>query len=330
MIRSSMSTAAMLSTKTLALLVGLAPMPVAANTLDVVATIKPIHSLVAAVMEGVGQPRLLIDGAGSPHTFTLKPSDAKALNGARVVFRVSESLEPFTVRLARSLPKTVQLVTLEAVPGLTLYDLRTGAAFESHTHASKGGAHTHGHSHAPAKGKAAPAGTDGHIWLDPDNAKRIARHVAETLASVAPAHADRLHANARALEGKLDALAPEIEQRLASAKGKPYVVFHDAYQYFEQRFGLGPVGSVTVSPDVSPSVRRLADLRAKIRELGAACVFAEPQFEPKIVETVVEGTAVRRGVLDPLGAAIPAGPEHYFLLLRALASSLQTCLDKPA
>ncbi len=327
---ASFKTAARTATLTLMALLGLAPCRLAANTLDVVATIKPIHSLVAAVMEGVGQPRLLIDGAGSPHTFTLKPSDAKALNAARVVFRVSESLEPFTARLARSLPKSVQLVTLEAVPGLTLYDLRTGAAFERHTHASKGGAHTHGHSHAPAKGKAAPVGTDGHIWLDPDNAKRIARHVAETLASVAPSHADRFHANTRALEAKLDALAPEIERRLASAKGKPYVVFHDAYQYFEQRFGLGPVGSVTVSPDVSPSARRLADLRAKIRELKANCVFSEPQFEPKIVETVVEGTAVRRGVLDPLGAAIPAGPEHYFLLLRALASSLQTCLDKPA
>lgn len=330
MIRSSRSRAALLSATISALLLGSAPTPVAADTLDVVATIKPIHSLVAAVMEGVGHPRLLIDGAGSPHTFTLKPSDAKALNGARVVFRVSESLEPFTVRLARSLPKTVLLVTLEAVPGLTLYDLRTGGAFEGHTHSSKGGKHTHAHSHAPAKGKDAAAGTDGHIWLDPDNAKRIARHVAETLAKVAPAHADRFQANARALDAKLDALAPEIEQRLRTAQAKPYVVFHDAYQYFEQRFGLGPVASVTVSPDVSPSVRRLADLRAKIRELGATCVFSEPQFEPKIVETVVEGTSVRRGVLDPLGAAIPAGPEHYFLLLRALAGSLQTCLDKPA
>jgi zinc transport system substrate-binding protein len=312
----------------LAAVLCLLPTRLVAADLDVVVTIKPIHALVAAVMEGVGQPRLLIDGAGSPHTFTLKPSDAKALNGARVVFRVSESLEPFTARLARSLPKSVQLVTLEAAPGLTLHDLRTGAAFESHAHAGKADKHTHGHAHGAAAD--AKGGRDGHIWLDPDNAKVIARHVAETLAGVAPIHAERFRTNALTLVTKLDALTPDIERQLAPVAAKPYVVFHDAYQYFEHRFGLAAVGSVTVSPDVSPSVKRLSELRAKIRQSGAVCVFSEPQFEPRIVETVVEGTAVRRGVLDPLGAAIPAGPDHYFQLLRSLAGNLVACLDKPA
>ena len=326
----STRTATALTASALAALVCLMPTRLAANDLDVVVTIKPIHALVAAVMAGVGQPRLLIEGAGSPHTFTLKPSDAKALNAARVVFRVSESLEPFTARLVRSLPKTVQLVTLEATPGLTLLDLRTGAAFETHAHSTKGGAHAHGPSHAHTPAGDAKGGRDGHIWLDPDNAKVITRHVAETLAAVAPGHAERFRTNARALEGKLDALAPDIERQLAPIAAKPYVVFHDAYQYFEHRFGLAAVGSVTVSPDVSPSVKRLADLRGKIRQSGAICVFSEPQFEPRIVESVVEGTTVRRGVLDPLGAAIPAGPDHYFELLRNLAASLVSCLDKPA
>lgn len=323
---ASFKTAARTATLTLMALLGLAPCRLAANTLDVVATIKPIHSLVAAVMEGVGQPRLLIDGAGSPHTFTLKPSDAKALNAARVVFRVSESLEPFTARLARSLPKSVQLVTLEAVPGLTLYDLRTGAAFERHTHASKGGAHTHGHSHAPAKGKAAPVGTDGHIWLDPDNAKRIARHVAETLASVAPSHSDRFHANARALEAKLDALAPEIERRLASAKGKPYVVFHDAYQYFEKRFSLATIGAISDISARAPSAGRLKEIRDKLAATHAVCVFREPQYDGRVVNTVLEGSTARAGILDPLGASLTLGPDAYQQLLRNLATSLKDCL----
>lgn len=320
-----------ITTRALAFAVALSLMParLVAADLDVVVTIKPIHALVAAVMEGAGQPRLLIDGAGSPHTFTLKPSDAKALNAARVVFRVSESLEPFTAKLARALPKSVQLVTLEAAPGLTLHDLRTGA-FERHSHAGKGGGHAHPHAHETSKARNAASSRDGHIWLDPDNAKVIARHVAETLASMAPAHAERFRSNARALEAKLDALTPDLERQLAAVTAKPYVVFHDAYQYFERRFGLDAVGSVTISPDVSPSVKRLSELRAKIRQSGAVCVFSEPQFEPRIVETVVEGTNVRRGVLDPLGAALPAGPDHYFQLLRSLAGSLASCLDKPA
>lgn len=294
-----------------------------ASELKVVVTIKPVHSLASAVMEGVATPRLLIEGTASPHTFTLKPSDARALNDANFIFRVAESLEPYSRRLARSLPNRVRLVTLADVKGLTLHTLRTGATFEDHDH-GPGHSHSHGHKHKHGSNE-----IDGHIWLDPANARLIASHIAETLAAAAPVHAERLRANAAALSDKLKALEPELEAKLKPLAGKPYLVFHDAYQYLERRFGLAPVGSVTVSPDVPPSAKRLAELRRKIGGLKATCVFAEPQFEPRIVDTIVEGTAARRGVLDPLGAGMEAGAEQYFKLVRGLASDLATCLASP-
>ena len=147
---------------------------------------------------------------------------------------------------------------------------------------------------------------------------------------MAPAHADRLRGNARALGERLDALAVELEAKLKPVADRPYIVFHDAYQYLERRYGLRPVGSVTISPDVSPSAKRLTELRRKIAGLKATCVFAEPQFEPRIVESIVEGTVARRGVLDPLGAATEAGADQYFKLMRSLANDLAACLASPA
>jgi zinc transport system substrate-binding protein len=296
--------------------------PSRAADMQVVVTIKPVHAIAAAVMAGAGPPpRLLVDGAASPHTFTLKPSNAKALNAADVVIRVSETVEPFTVRLVPSLPKSVRLVTLDAIPGLTLHNLRSGAAFEAHAH----GKHGHGHAHGPATDKA--AGRDGHLWLDPGNAKLIASHLAETFAAVTPANSERYRANAAAFAAKVDALVPSLEAKLAPLAGKPYVVFHDAYQYFERRFALGAIGSVTVSPDIPASAKRLVELRTRIRQMQAVCVFAEPQFEPKLVETILEGTGARRGVLDPLGAALPAGPDLYPALLVGLADGLASCIS---
>jgi zinc transport system substrate-binding protein len=295
---------------------------------DVVVTIKPVHSIVASVMDGVGTPRLLIDGAASPHTFTLKPSDAKALNAAAVVFRVSEGLEPFTGRLARSLPKSVRLVTLEDTAGLTLWNLRSGGTFEGHSHGAKDAhGHSHGHSHGEDKGKSE---RDGHIWLDPDNATRLSVHIAEILAGIDPPNGDRYRGNAATFAARINDLMPELDRTLRPLAGQPYLVFHDAYQYLERRFGLAPVGSVTVSPDVPPSAKRLSALRKKIAGLRATCVFAEPQFEPRIIETIVEGSATRRGVLDPLGSGIPAGPGHYAATLRGLAAGLAECLAKPS
>jgi zinc transport system substrate-binding protein len=293
-----------------------------ASDLNVVVTIKPIHSIVAAVMEGVGAPTLLVDGAASPHTFTLKPSDAKALAAARVVFRVSDGLEPFMVKVVRSLPKSVQVVVLEKVQGLTLHTIRSGGTFESHDDGA-GGKHTHSHGHQRDKGD---AGLDGHIWLDPANAALIATHVAVVLGKARPDAALTFKSNADSFVRDLSALTAELSPRLAPLADRPFIVFHDAYQYFEKRFGLEAVGSVTVSPDLAPSVKRLSALRAKISRLKAACVFAEPQFEPRQIATITENTSAKRGVLDPLGASIPAGAAHYPTLLRNMAADFEQCL----
>lgn len=314
-----------------ALVFGLAPGFAEASELKVVATIKPVHSIAAAVMAGAGAPKLLIDGVGSPHTFALKPSDAKLVNDAQVLIRVSEGLEPFTGKLVKSLPAKVRVVTLQETPGLTLLPMREGGPFEAHDHGGdKGHKHGHGHSHgSKSKGKPA-AEMDGHIWLDPDNAKKIASHIAEQLAAVAPAQAETFRKNAAEFGTRLDSLGTELEAKLKPAAGKPYIVFHDAYQYFERRYGLAAAGSVTVSPEVPPSAKRLTDLRKKIGTLKATCVFAEPQFAPKVIDTIVEGTSARRGVLDPLGSSIPAGPDQYPAMMKALASDLGSCLANPS
>ncbi len=298
-----------------------------AADLKVVVTVKPIHSLVAAIMLGVGEPKLLIDGAASSHTYVLKPSDAKLLNGTDLIFQVSEVLEPFMTRIARSLPRSVRVVALQDTPGLKLYPQRSGGTFDEDVHAPAGEARGHDHGHQHGKSRQV---NDGHIWLDPANARLIAGHVAEVLATEAPEHAERFRANFRALADRLDGLAAELERELSPLAGRPYVVFHDAYQYLERRYNLSPVGSVTISPDLMPSAKRLAGLRRKIAGLKATCVFAEPQFEPKLIATVIEGTGARMGRLDPLGAALPAGPGAYEALMRALAADLKACLEEPS
>lgn len=298
----------------------------------VVVTIKPVHSLAAAVMAGVAEPKLLIEGTASPHTFALKPSDAKLINEAQLLVRVSEGLEPFTGKLIKSLPKSVRVATLASTEKLTLLPMREGGPFEAHDHGHGGkGGHKHGHSHGgSSKKKTAEAEMDGHIWLDPQNAKLIADVLAKELSVIAPAHAETFRRNADALTKRLDELDAELAASIKPAVDKPYIVFHDAYQYFERRYGLTPAGSVTVNPDVPPSAKRLSDLRRKIASLKATCVFAEPQFAPKVIDTIVEGTSARRGVLDPLGSAAPAGPEQYFATLRGLAGDLRSCLASPA
>ena len=288
--------------------------------LKVAVTIKPIHALVLQVMDGAGTPTLIVDGTASPHTYALKPSDAKALNDADIVIRVSESLEGFTAKVVRGLPKAVQVVTLEEAPGVVRLKRRTGASFEP-----EGGKHGHDHDH-DAKGKA----MDGHVWLDPKNAKAMVAHIAKTLSAKRPASADLFNANAAKATQRLDALAAELAETLKPVAGKPYVVFHDALQYLEIRYGLTAVGAVTADPETPPSGKRLADLRKKVSTLGATCVFSEPNFETRVVQSIIEGSRARAGVLDPEGALIPSGAGAYDAMMRGLAAGLRNCLALPA
>jgi len=286
------------------------PFAARAETPDVVVTIKPIHSLVSQVMEGAGAPVLLVEGSASPHSFSLKPSQVRAINGAGVFIRVAERLEPFTGKIVRSLPSDVMRVTLIDAPGINLLAQRHTGAFDPH-----------GHTHAHADDDA-----DSHIWLDPENAKVIARYVAEVLGKRYPQHASLFAANAERLVGQIDGLAREIAAELAPLSDKPFVVFHDAYQYFDARFGLDVVGSITISPDVKPSAKRLAELRQRIRDLKAVCVFAEPLYEPRLVAAVIEDTGARPGKLDPEGMGLEPGTGLYFALMRNLAAAIKSCL----
>jgi zinc transport system substrate-binding protein len=288
----------------------------------VVASIKPLHSLVAGVMAGVGEPSLIVKGAASPHTYAMRPADAKALSEADVVFWAGEGLENFLEKPLSALAGKARVVTLMAEPGLRLLPTREGGLWEEsgETHDHGAEAHDeHEHEHGAY---------DGHIWLDPQNAKFIADRAVAVLSESDPANAAGYAANGRKLGARLDTLDGELRGRLDPIRSRPYVVFHDAYHYFEDRYGLNAVGAITVSPDRRPSARRLSEIRAHIRKADAACVFAEPQFEPTLVRTVVEGTGAGTGVLDPEGANLPDGPDLYFNLMRANAEALAACLGR--
>ena len=337
----------------------------AADAPRVVASIKPVHSLVSAVMKGVGTPALMLKGGASPHAYSLRPSDARTLANARVVFWIGEDLEQFLTKPLAALSKKARIVELSEVKGVTLLDVREGGAWEGHDddHEEHGhGKHTHGkakkahghekHEHGHEKhghkkhghakhdhdkhehAKKAKSGGhahahgehDMHLWLDPRNAAAMTKAIVATLSKTDPANAAKYAANGAALEARLKALDGKLARELAPVQKAPFVVFHDAYQYFERRYGLRAVGSITLSPERKPGAKRLTEIRTKVRTTGARCVFSEPQFRPTLVKTVIEGTKARSAELDPLGAAVPAGENAYFTIMTKLSASLRGCL----
>ena len=283
----------------------------------VIASIKPVHSLVSALMEGVGSPGLLVEGAGSPHSYSLKPSQAEELQAADVIFWMGHDLEAFLENSIKNIAKNAKSVSLMDAHDLIKLNFREGGAFEAHAHDDHDDHDDHGHDE-----------TDPHVWLDPANAKALVHEIEEVLTEVDPANASVYDSNAQAMMSKLDNLMAEIDTELQPVKGRGYVVFHDAYQYFENRFGVSAIGSITVSPEVMPGAERITELREKVKSLDATCVFSEPQFEPKLVKTVTENTNAGTGVLDPLGASINDGPDLYFTLIRNMAKSLKDCLSR--
>ena len=301
----------------------------------VVTSIKPIHSLVSAVMVGVGEPSLLVKGAGSPHTYSLKPSQAKQLQEADLVFWMGHDLEAFLENSIESIATNAKSVPLMEAHGLTKLEFREGGAFEDHADHDDHKKDEHGHDDHDDHKKDdhghddhGHAETDPHVWLDPVNAKALVHEIEEALIETDPANAAAYEANAETMMSRLDDLVAEIDTVLEPVKGRGYVVFHDAYQYFETRFGVSAIGSITVSPEVLPGAERVAKLQNKVRDLGATCVFSEPQFEPKLVVTITENTNAGTGVLDPLGTSVNDGPDLYFTLIRNMAASLKNCLLK--
>ncbi|WP_117192706.1 zinc ABC transporter substrate-binding protein ZnuA [Rhizobium terrae] len=298
---------------------------------DVIVSIKPIHSLVASIMKGVGEPKLIVDGAVSPHTFTMKPSNAKALEGANLVFWVGHGMEAFMEKPLEALASKATVVTLEDAPGLEKLPFREGGAFEAHDHGDHH--HDEGENHAGHDDDHDDhdhEGFDTHLWLDPMNAKAMAIEIEKRLVQADPANAAAYQANGAALLKQLDALDGELKATLSPVKDKPFIVFHDAYQYFEHRYDVSVAGSITVSPENMPGAERVGQIHKKVKDLGATCVFAEPQFEPKLIKVVTEGTVARSGTLDPEAATLKAGPNLYFELMRGLAKSMKDCLSKGA
>lgn len=281
-----------------------------------VASIKPVHSLVSAVMEGVGEPVLIVRGGGSEHAHSLRPSDARALEKASVVFRIGEGMETFLNAPLKTLAGGARIVSLDDAPGLIKLNFRDGGLFEEHPDDEDEAHDAHGTHDAH----------DLHIWLDPRNAQAMVAYIAQVLSDADPQNTAHYLANAQVYSERLDNLMVEIEATVGPVRQRPAIVFHDAYQYFENRFEMNVVGSITVSPDVAPGAQRLTEIRDKVRELHAACVFAEPQFQPRLVAVVMEGTQARTGVLDPLGVEIADGPDLYITLMRNLAGSFAACL----
>lgn len=286
----------------------------------VVASVVPVQSIVAAVMGGTGTPELLLQGSMSEHRAVFTPAQIAALGEADLVFIVGHGLESKLAQLSGSeAVNGKRFVELSDAPGVRKLKIRSGGAWEP----------DHDHDHAAADAPAAEGvlAFDPHVWLDPGNAVAMASAAAEALAAADTANAAAYRANASAFAAEIGKADAAIAAELAPVKARPFIVFHDAYQYFEDHYGLAGVGSISDVSAQAPSAERLAEVRDKISAVKAACVFREPQFDDKVVQTVIEGTGAREGVLDPLGAGLTPGPAAYRQLLETLARSLKDCLS---
>ena len=267
----------------------------AAEPPRVVASIGPIHSLVAAVMDGVAEPVALARRGGSPHIAHLRPSEARALAVAEIVFWIGPALETYLARPLASLDGPTVVALIDS-PGLTLHTTRESGDI------------------------------DPHIWLDPINGAAIGHAVAEALAAADPARAAAYRANAAVLGDRLTRLDHDIAALLAPVRDVAFLTFHDAYLYFERRYGLAGIGAVAVRVGQPQSARHVAELRVRIRDASVRCLFIEPEFAPALVDTLIEGMHVTFPALDPLGSAVTPGPEAYATMLRADARTIADCL----
>jgi zinc transport system substrate-binding protein len=288
------------------LLMGLSlPLCVRAAAPVVVASVAPLHSLVAAVMQGVGSPHLLLRGGESPHTFSLRPSDARLLHAAQVLFWIGPALDLPLQRLLPGLEDTDTLAMLD-LPGI-----QTLAARDLDP--------------AHAAGSTGEHAVDPHIWLSPANATAMGDAIAQTLATVDAPNATRYRENAVRLRQRLSVLDRDLKLQLSRVDGG-FVVFHDAYQYLEQRYDLRSSGTVTTHPERSPGAGHLSALRERLAADHVRCLFSEPEYQPRLVEMLTEGMDIRHLVLDPLGAEIPPGPDAYEQMMRTLVDRVSGCL----
>lgn len=292
----------------------------AAEPPRVVVSIKPLHSLVAAVMDGVGAPLLLVRSSADPHSYTLKPSEAQALSAARLVVWAGPGVETFLEKPVASLAKKARVLRLDREKSLKLLKAREGGLWEGEDDDGHGrhGAHKDEHQHGEI---------DGHVWLDPENAAAIVRAAVRELQALDKDNAAKYAANGARTIAALQALDAELKKQLGPVKAKRFIVSHDQLQYFDRRYGLAAAGSISISPDRPPSARRLYEIRTRIQRDKVACVFGEPQVPDSLVKTAVEGTKARTGTIDTDGGAgIPEGKDAYFMMMRNIGKALAGCL----
>lgn len=293
----------MLSRLTLIAMLTTLPSMVLAS--DILTSIKPIQMITYELTAQVSTPDVLVAANTSPHDYALRPSDVKRIRQADLVIWFGPDLEPF---LAKSLSQHSNVLTLSAIPNLALRSYG-----DDHSHAHDG--HDHG-THDP------------HFWLGIEQVKTVAQAIVQRLIDTDPKHSKLYQANLVQFLAKLETTDSKITQKLASIKTKPYYVFHDAYAYFEERYGLNNIGHFTVSPERKPGAKTLISIRRDLANNQAKCVFSEPQFQPAVIETVVRGSQAHIGVLDPLGSSIPVQTGSYFTFLDQLAESFYACLSQ--
>ena len=336
----------------------LAALPARAEPPQVAADIAPVHSLVAQVMAGVGTPELIVRPGASPHGYALRPSEAGALQDADLVVWIGPELTPWLDRSLDTLAPEAARLALLAQDETRTRPFRTGATFAAHDHGAEEDAHGNGHEehghedhesgehesgehedaehghddhahdeeHAHDEDHAHDhTGTDPHAWLDPANGKAWLDVIAAELSRADPGNAGTYLSNAADAKAEIDATVAEIEARLDGMGDLSFVVFHDAYQYFEARFGLSAAGAISLSDATDPSPARIAELREIVAARGIDCAFAEPQFDPGVLEAVFSGTEAEVSVIDPMGTEITPGPDFYPALLRSVADSFARC-----
>ena len=301
--------------------------------IKVVTSIKPIHSLASYLMDGVGKPDLIVDGYASPHGFAMKPSHAKMLQNADLIFWVGEDLESFLEKPLNSIAKKAERIELMEIKGLDKLEFRERNIFEEHEdhghdehkedkhddhkeHGHKEDKHDDHEGHAHGE-------HDPHIWLDPMNAKVILSEMAEHLIENDQKNEAKYKENLKKAHKDLDKLTKKVKSELN--KDFKSIVFHDAYQYFEKRFDINILGAFTVNTDVMPGAEQLAEIREVIEHDKVSCIFSEPQFNPDIIKAVAKDTNVATGVIDPLGATLDSGKDLYFDLIENMSKSFKGC-----
>jgi len=283
--------------------------------LKVVTSIKPIHSLASYIMDGVGSPGLIVDGYNSPHSFQLKPSHAKMLEQADIIFWIGEDLENFLEKPLDTIAKKAEKIELLEIKGIKKLKFRERNIFEEHDdhgHDAKKEEHDdhEGHGHGEY---------DPHIWLDPINAKVILNEITEHLIENDSKNASTYKSNLAKALAEIDKLI--IDVITETNTDLSYVVFHDAYQYYENRFNVNILGAMTVNPDVMPGAEQIHEIHEVIEHDNVSCILSEPQFNPDIIKSIAKDTNVKTGVLDPLGANLKPGKDLYFDLIRNMSAS---------